>query len=111
MSEFDEYLTEVLTADPKQEEKQELQPPSKYVVILHNDDFTPMNFVVMILMKYFEHSLDSAAMIMMEVHKHGTGIAGIYTKDIAETKAAWAQNHARQEEHPLLITIEPTPDE
>lgn len=105
---IDEYLTDLIAPE---KEKEKVSPPSKYAVIFNNDDFTPMPFVVTMLMLYFDHSLQAATHIMMEVHAKGKGTAGIYSRDIAETKASMVQQHATKEEHPLLVTIEPIKDD
>ena len=83
------------------------QPPSMYQVILYNDDYTPMEFVVDVLQNHFKHTLDSAISIMLAIHQQGKGIAGIYPKDIAETKAQTVNREARQAGYPLLSQIEP----
>jgi ATP-dependent Clp protease adaptor protein ClpS len=97
---------DVITADP--EEKVENKHYPKWNVILHDDDFTPMDFVVDMLMQHFGHAEDKAMAIMFIVHTRGKGIAGSYTRDIAETKAAIVMHHARGADHPLLASIEPT---
>nr|CBA73211.1 ATP-dependent Clp protease adaptor protein [Arsenophonus nasoniae] len=83
-----------------------LQPPSMYKVILNNDDFTPMDFVVQVLKKYFSFDEEQATQIMLDVHFHGKGICGVYTAEVAETKAAQVNIYAREHEYPLLCTIE-----
>lgn len=88
------------------EEKQELEPPKKYKVVLLNDDFTPMDFVVQILVKVFAKAPDQATKIMFDVHKKGKGIAGVYTHDIAETKAQMVSQTARAHDHPLKADLE-----
>lgn len=87
-------------------EKKKMKEPSKYKVVLLNDDFTPMDWVVQLLVQCFSKSEDQAGAIMMEVHKSGKGIAGLYTKDIAETKAAIANQAAQQDEYPFRAEIE-----
>lgn len=96
-----EEQTDVLLADP------ELQAPPMYAVIMYNDDYTPMDFVVMVLMEQFRKSEQQAVEIMLAIHHEGQGIAGIYPKDIAETKAQKANMMARKEGFPLLTQIEP----
>ena len=89
------------------EDRQKLEPPSKYKVVLHNDDFTPMDFVIVILMDAFNFSIQKASSIMMEVHEKGKGIAGgPYSKEIADTKAAIAVEFFRSKGHPLLAKSE-----
>jgi ATP-dependent Clp protease adaptor protein ClpS len=78
-----------------------------YKVLLHNDNYTSMEFVVLILEQVFHRSESEAQRIMMEVHRGGVGVAGIYTKEIAETKVAVVQTLARQHEFPLRCTVEP----
>ena len=102
------FLDEVLedTQLAKQAKPQLIQP-KKYKVILLNDDYTPMEFVVQILTSFFNHSQQKATEIMLEVHHKGKGICGVYTRDIAETKAAQVNAFAQSHEHPLLSEIEP----
>lgn len=88
--------------------KQKLAPPPKYAVVLLNDDFTPIDFVIAILMRMFNKSADEAEAITMDVHKKGKGIAGVYTKDIAETKVRQVNTIAQQNQHPFLCQVEPT---
>ncbi len=88
-------------------EKTKLQSPPKWVVLLHNDDYTTMEFVIEILSKFFQKNLDEATRIMLEVHVQGKGVAGIYSRDIAETKAQQVIEYARANGHPLLATAEP----
>ena len=79
----------------------------RYQVVLHNDDYTTMEFVVAILMKHFHKPPAEALHIMLQVHHKGAGIAGVYTRDVAETKVAEVIDEARQEGMPLLLTVEP----
>lgn len=81
------------------------QPPL-YRVVLHNDDYTPMEFVVEILLQYFSVTHEQAVQIMLTVHTRGKGVAGTYTRQIAETKVALVNDHARAHQHPLLCTME-----
>ena len=89
----------------------ELRKPKMYQVVLLNDDYTPMEFVVELIEKFFNKSRDVATRIMLLVHTEGRGVCGVYTQDIAETKAALVSNYARQYEHPLLCEAEPCSDE
>jgi ATP-dependent Clp protease adaptor protein ClpS len=80
--------------------------PKSWKVILLNDDHTPMEFVIEILVEIFKHNLDSAKNIMLQVHETGSGIAGVYSFEIAEAKAVEATNQARSNGHPLQIKLE-----
>ncbi len=84
----------------------EPQKPGKFAVALHNDDFTPMEFVVYVLQEIFQHPLERAERIMLSVHEDGMGIAGIYRLEIAEQKAYETAVEAKDNEYPLKITIE-----
>ncbi len=89
------------------EKKPELKEPKRYKVILLNDDYTPMEFVVHVLMKYFYMNKESATRIMLDVHYKGRGTCGIFTREIAETKMQQVNQYALINEHPLLCDIEP----
>ncbi len=91
-----------------QEAKPQLQKPPMYKVLLLNDDFTPMDFVVSILQKIFYKSKEDAVKITMNVHTAGVGVCGVFTKDIAETKAEQVVVYAQENQHPLQCTIEET---
>ncbi|WP_111858028.1 ATP-dependent Clp protease adapter ClpS [Acinetobacter sp. CFCC 10889] len=91
----------VATAPP------EFKRPPMYAVVLMNDDYTPMDFVIEILQQYFALNLDQATQVMLTVHYEGKGEAGVYPRDIAETKANQVNNYARSQGHPLLCQIEP----
>jgi ATP-dependent Clp protease adaptor protein ClpS len=84
----------------------EISKPPMYKVILHNDDYTPMDFVIDILVKIFHKSLDEAEDIMWQVHEKGKAICGVYVKEIAETKAHQVKSNAKANGFPLLATIE-----
>ncbi|MCE2573199.1 ATP-dependent Clp protease adapter ClpS [Motilimonas eburnea] len=88
------------------EVKTKIQPPSLYKVILNNDDYTPMDFVIEVLQRFFNADIDKATQIMLSVHHQGKGICGIYTAEIAETKVVQVNTYARDNEHPLLCTME-----
>lgn len=90
----------------KDREKEKLKEPPKYKVVMINDDYTPMDFVIAILIIHFGHSKEKAFQTMMEVHEKGKGVAGVYPKDIAETKAVIVMEVARRAEHPLLVVVE-----
>ena len=88
----------------RQEKK--LKPPSMYKVVLLNDDFTPMEFVVMIVQVYFNKDRETATQVMLKVHREGRGVCGVYTRDIASTKVEQVVTHARQAGHPLQCVME-----
>ena len=89
-----------------QESRPEVAEPKRYMVILVNDDFTPMEFVVEILRQIFNLDEEAATRIMLNVHTKGKGVCGVYSKDIAETKVVMVNEFAREHEHPLLCTME-----
>ena len=89
-----------------QRTKPKLEKPPLFKVILINDDYTPMEFVVHVLESIFGHDRENATRIMLNVHKQGKGVCGIYTKDIAETKVAQVNSYSRQNKHPLLCDLE-----
>lgn len=82
------------------------KPPPMYRVVLLNDDYTPMEFVVHVLQSYFSMSIETATRVMLKVHTEGKGVCGVYPREIAETKAVQVNEHARAAEHPLLCDIE-----
>lgn len=82
------------------------QKPPMYKVLLLNDDYTPMEFVVQILQSIFNKSIQEATEVMMHVHKKGVGLCGVYTREVAETKVAQVMMAARRAEHPLQCTME-----
>lgn len=86
--------------------KKALKQPPMYKVILHNDDYTPMDFVVEVLQKFFNLDIDQATQIMLAVHYRGKAVCGTYTAEIAETKVMLVNRYAREHEHPLLCTLE-----
>lgn len=92
--------TAVEEAPPK------LQRPPLYKVVLLNDDYTPMEFVVHILQKFFRLQHEEAVRVMLEVHTQGAGVAGTYTAEIAETKVAQVNRYSREHQHPLMCTME-----
>jgi ATP-dependent Clp protease adaptor protein ClpS len=89
-----------------EESRPKLKRQAMYRVILLNDDYTPMEFVVQILETIFSMDRTSATRVMLEVHTKGKGIAGVYTYEIAETRVAQVNGYARQHQHPLLCTME-----
>lgn len=88
------------TAEP------ELAPPPMYKVVLHNDDFTPMDFVVEVLTTFFNKDQEQAVQIMLAVHHQGKGTCGTFSRDIAETKCHQVNQYARECQHPLLCDID-----
>lgn len=80
--------------------------PKKYKVLLVNDDYTPMDFVVLVLQRYFFKEHELAIQIMLDIHQKGKAVCGVYTVDVAETKVALVNDFARQHEHPLLCKME-----
>lgn len=97
---------DVGVAEPKTKAKPKLDRPRLYKVLLHNDDYTPMEFVVHILERFFNKSRQEATRIMMHVHRRGVGICGVYTYEVAETKVTQVMDFARQHQHPLQCTLE-----
>jgi ATP-dependent Clp protease adaptor protein ClpS len=91
-----------------EEAKPRLKRPPLYRVILLNDDYSPMEFVVQILEKVFSLDRNTATRIMLEVHTKGKGVCGVFTYEIAETKVAQVTGLAQQHQHPLLCTMEET---
>lgn len=94
-----------------EEQKPKLRRPSMYKVVMFNDDYTPMDFVVETLELFFSMSREKATKIMILVHTQGKAVCGVYTRDIAETKAAQVNQYAEDNEHPLLCEIEAVEDE
>ncbi|HAU10768.1 MAG TPA: ATP-dependent Clp protease adapter ClpS [Gammaproteobacteria bacterium] len=90
-----------------QEAEPKLKRPQLYRVLLLNDDYTPMEFVVIVLQRFFHLSSEKAVQIMLNVHTRGSGVCGVYTAEIAETKVRHVLNFASENEHPLQCTMEP----
>ncbi len=86
--------------------KQKVQPPPMFKVLLNNDDYTPMDFVVEVLMQFFNLDAEKANQIMLTVHYRGKAVCGIYTADVAETKVMQVNQYARKHQHPLLCSME-----
>ncbi len=86
--------------------KPQLKKPPMYKVILLNDDFTPMDFVVEILTDFFNMSQEKATQVMLQVHTQGVGVCGTYTKDVAETKVHIVNDYSREHHHPLMCAME-----
>lgn len=87
-------------------EKPQVTEPSFFKVLLHNDDFTPMEFVTQILKKFFHKTSEEAEKIMMQVHKNGHGVAGVFPFEVAETKVFMTNNYAKQNKFPLKCSME-----
>ena len=86
--------------------KPQTKKPSLYRVLILNDDYTPMEFVVHILERFFSKSREEAVEIMLHIHKHGVGMCGVFTYEVAETKVTQVIDFARQHQHPLQCTME-----
>jgi ATP-dependent Clp protease adaptor protein ClpS len=82
------------------------KPPSLYQVVMLNDDYTPMEFVVMVLQQYFQRDLDTATHIMLKIHHEGRAVCGVYPKDVAATKVELVLTASRREGHPLQCIME-----
>jgi ATP-dependent Clp protease adaptor protein ClpS len=91
-----------------QDAKPKLKRPPLFKVVLINDDYTPMEFVVEVLESFFRMTREQATHVMLTVHTQGRGVCGIYARDIAETKAAEVNQYSRENQHPLLCEIEAT---
>jgi ATP-dependent Clp protease adaptor protein ClpS len=89
-----------------EEAKPKLKTPPLYKVILLNDDYTPMEFVVYVLQRFFGMTTEKATQIMWHVHTRGVGVCGVYTREIAETKVNQVNEYSRKHQHPLLCTME-----
>lgn len=92
--------------DLLEREETKAKPPAMYNVILNNDDYTPMDFVIEILSRFFSMDEDKATQTMLQVHYKGKAICGTFTAEVAETKVAQVTMYARENEHPLLCTME-----
>lgn len=93
-----------VATDTRTEKK--LKKPAMYKVLLHNDDYTTMEFVVYVLQAIFHHDETKAVQIMLHVHKSGIGVAGVYTREVAETRVAQVEKLAKEHEYPLRSSIE-----
>jgi len=89
-----------------QESKAEVAPPPMFQVLMLNDDYTPMEFVVEVLQRFFGMNRERATQVMLIVHTKGQASCGVFTKDVAETKSAQVIKYARENQHPLLCRIE-----
>ena len=86
--------------------KAKVKPPPMFKVLLLNDDYTPMDFVVMVLQKFFALSREKATQVMLKVHKEGIGVCGVYPRDVAATKVEQVKSYAKQHQHPLQCVME-----
>ena len=89
-----------------QDAKPKLKKPPLYKVILLNDDFTPMDFVIEVLMDFFAMSEQKATQVMLQIHTQGVGVCGTYSKDVAETKVYIVNEYSRSYQHPLMCSME-----
>lgn len=88
-------------------ERSKTQLPRRFQVVFHNDDYTPMEFVILVLMQFFHKDEGEATHLMLQVHHKGSAVAGVFSRDIAETKVSHVMAKAREHGHPLLCTAEP----
>jgi ATP-dependent Clp protease adaptor protein ClpS len=100
-----------VATEVEKKSKQKLQRPKLYKVLLLNDDYTSMEFVVALLVHVFHHDEATAQAIMLHIHQNGVGIAGVYTYEVAETKVAMVLELAEKAEFPLQCTMEPADDD
>ena len=91
---------------PLEAQKSKVKPPRMFKVLLLNDDYTPMDFVVMVLQKFFSMTREQATQVMLKVHREGMGVCGIFPKDVAATKVEQVSSYARQHQHPLACVME-----
>ena len=89
---------------------QKIKPPSMYQVVLLNDDFTPMEFVVFVIQEFFNKDRETATQIMLKIHLEGKGICGVFPRDIANTKVEQVAAQSREAGHPLQCVAEPAPE-
>jgi ATP-dependent Clp protease adaptor protein ClpS len=100
------YIVEEESKAQVQEAKPQLKKPAMYQVIMHNDDFTPMEFVVTVLELFFHMENSLATKVMYEIHTTGKAACGVFSKDVAETKVDQVTDYARRHEYPLLCSVE-----
>ena len=109
---LEEQNNEINTDTPQRDVLLETKPvtkkPSMYKVVLLNDDYTPMEFVVYVLQKFFNKNQEEATQIMLHVHRKGIGVCGIYTYEVAEVKSKVVVDFSKKNQHPLQCTIEKT---
>jgi ATP-dependent Clp protease adaptor protein ClpS len=89
-----------------EEAKPKLKRPPMYKVVLLNDDYTPMDFVIHVLESFFGMDHDKATEVMLHVHTRGKGVCGVFTRDVAETKVAMVNDYSRENQHPLMCAME-----
>ena len=89
-------------------QKSKLKPPSMFKVMLLNDDYTPMEFVVLVLQKFFSMTRENATQVMLKVHREGIGVCGVYPRDVAATKVQQVGAYSRKHQHPLQCVMEET---
>jgi ATP-dependent Clp protease adaptor protein ClpS len=106
MSDNDKIGRDDLQSGVVVKSKPKTKKPSLYKVLLLNDDYTPMEFVVHVLERFFSKSREEATRIMLHVHRRGVGVCGVYTYEVAETKVTQVIDFARRHEHPLQCTLE-----
>lgn len=99
--------SQYLEAPVVQESEPKVQRPRFYKVLLLNDDFTPMEFVVVLIERIFHKNREEATQIMLHVHQKGVGVCGIFTREVAETKVRQVLGFAKERQHPLQCTMEP----
>ena len=87
-------------------QKSRVKPPPMFKVVLLNDDYTPMDFVVDVLVRFFGMNIEKATQVMLHVHTRGRGVCGVFTREVAESKVAQVNEYARLNQHPLLCTME-----
>jgi ATP-dependent Clp protease adaptor protein ClpS len=96
-----------LDDDVEVEERQKTSTPKRFKVLFHNDDYTTMEYVIEVLRRFFHKNETEALHVMLTVHKKGKAVAGVYPRDVAETKVSEVMRDARDRGHPLLLTTEP----
>ncbi len=106
MSGEDRQNTRIPTTGVVVETKTKTKKPSMYKVLMLNDDYTPMEFVVQVLERFFGKPHEEATHIMLHVHRRGVGLCGVFTYEVAETKVTQVVDYARQHQHPLQCTLE-----
>jgi ATP-dependent Clp protease adaptor protein ClpS len=103
-----QFLAEIIELpSTKLKEKIDAKVPRKYKVILENDDYTPMEFVVEVLRRFFHMNEQLATEVMLQIHFQGRSVCGVFTRDIAETRVVLVNDFARMNQHPLLCSMEP----